>query len=223
MSAAWTMFVGVKVGLVTGTWSSPEHLRSSVRGRPAKAADRGGSDRRHGDTSNSRAEFATLFLSTRAAFLDHEKAKTELKGLMPEPILIDPHGNCARVVIEVALHQRDIAKCCREQHVGSGPLCDEESRDLGAITDEVLRWSRVVIIIERVNLGAIPEEKSAISIVRANCSFRLPSTAFGMDEGWIVCDQPRIPPSCQDWRANRARPDPAVRVCSSSTTRSGSP
>jgi len=35
-------------------------------------------------TSNSRAEFAGVFRSTRAAFLKHEKAKTELKGLMPE-------------------------------------------------------------------------------------------------------------------------------------------
>jgi putative phage-type endonuclease len=34
--------------------------------------------------SNSWGEFATLFLSTRSAFLDHEKAKAELKGLMPE-------------------------------------------------------------------------------------------------------------------------------------------
>ena len=34
--------------------------------------------------SNSWAEFATLFLSTRSAFLDHERAKTELKALMPE-------------------------------------------------------------------------------------------------------------------------------------------
>jgi hypothetical protein len=34
--------------------------------------------------SNSWAEFAGLFLSTRPAFLDHERAKTELKGLMPE-------------------------------------------------------------------------------------------------------------------------------------------
>jgi hypothetical protein len=40
----------------------------------------------------------------------------------------------------VVLHHRDIAKCCREPHVGSAPLRDEESRDLGAITDEVLRW-----------------------------------------------------------------------------------
>jgi predicted phage-related endonuclease len=34
--------------------------------------------------SNSWAEFAALFLSTRSAFLDHERAKTELKGLVPE-------------------------------------------------------------------------------------------------------------------------------------------
>jgi putative phage-type endonuclease len=34
--------------------------------------------------SNSWAEFAAVFLTTRSAFVDHEKAKTELKGLMPE-------------------------------------------------------------------------------------------------------------------------------------------
>jgi hypothetical protein len=34
--------------------------------------------------SNSWAEFAGLFRQTRAAFLDHERAKAELKGLMPE-------------------------------------------------------------------------------------------------------------------------------------------
>jgi hypothetical protein len=34
--------------------------------------------------SNSWGEFAALFLSTRSAFLDLEKAKAELKGLMPE-------------------------------------------------------------------------------------------------------------------------------------------
>jgi predicted phage-related endonuclease len=34
--------------------------------------------------SNSWAEFAAVFLTTRSAFLEHEKAKTELKGLMPE-------------------------------------------------------------------------------------------------------------------------------------------
>jgi YqaJ-like viral recombinase domain len=34
--------------------------------------------------SNSWADFAALFCSTRAAFLEHERAKTELKGLMPE-------------------------------------------------------------------------------------------------------------------------------------------
>jgi predicted phage-related endonuclease len=35
-------------------------------------------------TSNSWAEFAALFCSTRSAFLEHERAKTELKQLMPE-------------------------------------------------------------------------------------------------------------------------------------------
>jgi predicted phage-related endonuclease len=35
-------------------------------------------------SSNSWAEFATLFRNTRAAFLDHERAKSELKALMPE-------------------------------------------------------------------------------------------------------------------------------------------
>ena len=34
--------------------------------------------------SNSWAEFADLFCATRSAFLDHERAKTELKALMPE-------------------------------------------------------------------------------------------------------------------------------------------
>ena len=34
--------------------------------------------------SNSWAEFATIFCNTRNAFLAHERAKTELKALMPE-------------------------------------------------------------------------------------------------------------------------------------------
>src|SRR4051794_15940436 len=35
-------------------------------------------------TSNSWADFAGLYRSTRSAFLEHERAKVELKGLMPE-------------------------------------------------------------------------------------------------------------------------------------------
>jgi hypothetical protein len=34
-------------------------------------------------SSNSWAEFAAVFRNTRAAFLDHERAKTELRMLMP--------------------------------------------------------------------------------------------------------------------------------------------
>jgi hypothetical protein len=37
-------------------------------------------------SSNSWAEFAALFRTTRAAFLDHERAKSELKALMPEDV-----------------------------------------------------------------------------------------------------------------------------------------
>ena len=37
-------------------------------------------------SSNSWAEFAGLFRSTREAFLDHERAKNELKALMPEDV-----------------------------------------------------------------------------------------------------------------------------------------
>ena len=35
-------------------------------------------------SSNSWAEFAALYRTTRDGFLDHERAKSELKALMPE-------------------------------------------------------------------------------------------------------------------------------------------
>jgi len=35
-------------------------------------------------SSNAWAEFAGIFVETRAAYLEHEQAKTELKGLMPQ-------------------------------------------------------------------------------------------------------------------------------------------
>jgi hypothetical protein len=34
--------------------------------------------------SNAWAEFSSIFRRTREAYLEHEKAKTELKSLMPE-------------------------------------------------------------------------------------------------------------------------------------------
>ena len=47
--------------------------------------------------SNSRAEFAGIFRSTRQAFLEHERAKFELKSLMPEDAKeAIGHGVCAR-------------------------------------------------------------------------------------------------------------------------------
>ena len=35
-------------------------------------------------SSNAWAEFSSVFRRTREAYLEHENAKTELKGLMPE-------------------------------------------------------------------------------------------------------------------------------------------
>ena len=35
-------------------------------------------------SSNSWAEFAGIFRSTRSAYVEHERAKTELKALLPE-------------------------------------------------------------------------------------------------------------------------------------------
>jgi predicted phage-related endonuclease len=58
----------------------PPHLINAEQPRPRLEAirivDMG--------SSNSWAEFAALFRSTRVAFLDHERAKTELKALIPE-------------------------------------------------------------------------------------------------------------------------------------------
>jgi predicted phage-related endonuclease len=58
----------------------PPHLINAVPPRPRieaiRIVDMG--------SSNSWAEFAALFRNTRAAFLDHERAKSELKNLMPD-------------------------------------------------------------------------------------------------------------------------------------------
>jgi len=43
-------------------------------------------------SSNSWAEFAALFRNTREAFLDHERAKSELKALMPDAKEAIGHG-----------------------------------------------------------------------------------------------------------------------------------
>jgi hypothetical protein len=47
--------------------------------------------------SNAWAEFAAVFTRTREAHLEHERAKTELKGLMPEDAKeAIGHGVCAK-------------------------------------------------------------------------------------------------------------------------------
>ena len=51
--------------------------------RASEAADRSGPGRRH-ERLQFLAEFAGLFRDTHRAHTDHERAKSELKGLMPE-------------------------------------------------------------------------------------------------------------------------------------------
>jgi len=58
----------------------PPHLISAEPPRPPVGAIRIVDM----SSSNSWAEFAALFRNTRGAFLDHERAKSELKALMPE-------------------------------------------------------------------------------------------------------------------------------------------
>jgi len=58
----------------------PPHLVNAERARPRIEAIRIVDM----SSSNSWAEFAALFRSTRGAFLDHERAKSELKALIPE-------------------------------------------------------------------------------------------------------------------------------------------
>ena len=66
-------------------WRCVQSGRDStpLRRRAAAAADRGGPGRRH-EQVQFWAGFAGLFCATRSAFLDHERAKSELKALMPE-------------------------------------------------------------------------------------------------------------------------------------------
>jgi len=123
------------------------------------------------------AERPLIDMSAIRGGIDHRK-----------PILIDPHGNYAWIRVEMAPHQRDFTKRCSEEQVGSSALCDEECRNLGAIADEVLRRGRVVIVIERVNLSAMLEQKSGDLDRAGEMQRPLAVAAFGMNEGRIACD-----------------------------------
>ena len=56
-------------------------------------------------SSNAWAEFAGVFRSTRSAFLEHEKAKAELKGLMPEDAKAGHRPWRSRQALEIRRHQ----------------------------------------------------------------------------------------------------------------------
>jgi hypothetical protein len=60
-------------------------------------------------SSNSWADFGALFRNTRGAFLDHERAKSELKALMPE----DAKEAIGRAALRCGRHVR---RCGRGRH-----------------------------------------------------------------------------------------------------------
>ena len=70
-------------------------------------------------SSNSWAEFAGVFRRTRDAFVDHERAKSELKGLMPEDAKeAIGHGVRAKRsksgAVSFDLHEEEIAHAAHE-------------------------------------------------------------------------------------------------------------
>src|SRR5262245_49735098 len=103
-----------------------------------------------------------------------------------KPVLIDPHGNCARVGVEMLPHQRGIAQRCSEEQVGSRALCDQESRNFWTIADQVLRRGRIVILIERVYFGAMVQQKSSALNRTGEMQRPLAVAALRMDERWIA-------------------------------------
>src|SRR5215469_14086478 len=124
------------------------------------------------------AECPLVDMPTVRGRIDHRK-----------PILIDPHGNRVWIGVEVAPHQRGIAKRCCEEQVGSCALCDKESHNLSPIADEVLRRGRVVIVIERINLSIMFEQTSGDLNRAGEMQGPLAIAALSMDKGWITCDQ----------------------------------
>src|SRR4029453_3346866 len=123
------------------------------------------------------AEGPLVDMPTVRGSIDHRKR-----------ILIDPHGNGVWIGVEMAPDQRDIAKRCCEEQVGSCALCDEESSNLGVIADEMLRRGRIVILIESVDLGAMFEQKAGDLNRAGEMQRPLAVAALGMDERWIACD-----------------------------------
>ena len=85
--------------------------------------------------SNSWAEFAGLFCATRSAFLDHERARSELKALMPEDAKeASGHGVRAKRSKSGAVSDEYTVPVCRLHH-----------RDLHAYGYEASWWAGVGI------------------------------------------------------------------------------
>src|SRR5262245_9266632 len=152
-----------------------------------------------------KAERPLIDMPTVWGSVDHRK-----------PVLIDPHRNYVWIRLEVAPHQHDVTKRGGEEQVGSSALRDEESSNLRAICDKVLRRRRVVIIIKRINLGAMVEQESSDFNGAREMQRPLAIATFCMDEGRITCDQGR-----QLWQHPKIGRSPDVDLGPAGNQRSG--
>src|SRR5580704_10854415 len=88
-------------------------------------------------------------------------------------------------------HQAEIAERRGQEQVGAGTLCDQKSVDVRAIANKVLGRGRIVIVVKRVDLGAMLDQKSGDFDRAGEMQRPLAVAAFGMDKSRIAGDQSR--------------------------------
>ena len=133
-------------------------------------------------SSNSWAEFAGIFCRTRSAFLEHENAKAELKGLMPEDAK-EAIGHGVRA-------KRSKSGAISFDLVGAEVDMQRSSELIGAIASA----------LAKAQSELINPEKSLIANIRSPFP-RESERTFAMHRfrpGWIL--------SARRWASTRSRP-----------------
>src|SRR5689334_5380830 len=67
---------------------------------------------------------------------------------------VHTHSDALGLFLEMPAHKRNIANGGRHQQIRSATTLNEESNHLLPISHHVLRWSRFMVQVERVNMGA---------------------------------------------------------------------
>jgi hypothetical protein len=119
--------------------------------------------------SNSWAEFAGLFRNTRQAFLDHERAKTELKALMPE----DAKEAIGHGVVENAQSQAQLASTSLMWRLAM----QRSSETIGTIAAALAKAQAQLVNPEKSLVGTIRSDQAGAS----ERSFRYAPLSSGLD------------------------------------------